>query len=423
MIMKHTISKRSVSFSTFLVFIVFLVIVVHAEEKKCIDVSGTWQSTEEIDASDCGGLKRTKRHTYELKQNGCIVTIKDKDRNAEVRADRIYWSPRSVPGRQVGSTVTLEAGVSQVSGNKATGKRFWTWTDGTNSCSGTIVWTDIKLPRKNTELASTVPAPTHRDRLTADELFGDKYKGDGPVHNYYFIPFEDTEPALHEFSGMLAIASTQMFYHFIWASGNFGSFPALKLDFFTYQGRLVPIERNKLIKGVKSTWNIILAPGRIWSEPGDNGYSRASFPFTLINSKSNYGLTHNGIATFLFDDKNVSALRFQIVQEAAPEEKFDAWGQADMKYLPSSFPDQIALTQKFINEFAHQTPIRSWTKLEQTYDPNALDIIDDTSNRENITLSNLIIDDVVYARACRTRWGDYPYCCALPRSMEMGFLT
>lgn len=406
--MKHTISKRSVSFSIYLVMIVFGVIGVHAEENICEDVSGTWASTGEIDNSNCGFPNQTISHTYELIQNGCVVTVKGKEHKAVVRGDRIYWPARSIPGRRAGSTVTMEAGVSQVSGNKATGKTFWNWTDGTNSCSGTIVWTEVKLPRKDTELASTVPSPTHRDRLTADELFGDKYKGDGPVHNDYFMPFEDVEPALHEFSGTLAIASTKMSYNRIWASGDFGSFPALKLNFFTYQGRLVPIERSKLLKSEKSAWNIILAPGRIWSEPGDNGYSRASFPFTLVHYK--WSQTHNGIATFLFNDKHASALRFQIVQEAAPLAKFDAWGQADMKYLPSPLPDQIALTQQFVNELAHQTPIRSWTELEETYEPKELDRIDDKNNRENITLSGLIIDDVVYARACRTRYGDYPYC-------------
>jgi CubicO group peptidase (beta-lactamase class C family) len=413
--MKHNISKRSVSFSLFLVIILFLAIRVHAEEQKCVDVSGTWSATDEIDNSDCGFPNQTLRYTYELIQNGCVVTVKGKALKAVVRGDRIYWPARSIPGRLAGSTVTLESGVSHVSGNKATGKRLFNWTDGTKSCSGKIVWTGVRLPRKHTESAAAVPSPTRRDRLTADELFGDKYKGDGPVQNDFFMPFEDADLALHEFSGMLAIASTKIFYRHIWVrgSGSFGAFPALKINLFTYKGRLVPIERNKLLSGEKSPWNIILAPGRIWSEPGDNGYSRASFPFTLIHSKSIYSQTHNGIATFLFDDKHVSALRFQIVQEAAPQVKFDAWGQADMKYLPAPLPDRIALTQQFVNELAHQTPIRSWTELEQTYDPNALDIIDDTSNRENIALSGLIIDDVVYARACRTRYGDYPYCAQM----------
>ncbi len=36
-----------------------------------------------------------------------------------------------------------------------------------------------------------------------------------------------------------------------------------------------------------SYWQIIAQPGKIWSEPGDSGWSRASFPFALINSFEN----------------------------------------------------------------------------------------------------------------------------------------
>ena len=409
--MKHFICQGIVSVSTFFVIVVFLAMEVQAEEKDCIDVSGTWDASEEIDASDCGGAIRTKRYTYELIQNGCIVTLKrkeEKDVQAEVRGNKIYWPKRKIPGRQVGSTVNLEEVVSQVSGNKATGKRHWTWTKGKNSCSGTTVWIDIKQRPMDTKMPSTVPTPANRDKITADDLWGDKYKGDGPVNNDYFMPFGDAEPALHEFSGTLTIASTKMFFHRIWASKVLSSFPELKLHFFTYQDHLVPIERNKLLKSEKSTWYFTLSPGRIWSEPGDKGYSRASFPLTLVHYKLSQ--THNGLATFLFNDKHVSALRFQIVQEADPGEKFDAWGQTDMKYTPSPLPEQITLIQQFVTELAQQTPIHSWTELEQTHDPVMLDTIDGIHNRENITLSGLIIDDVVYARPCHTRYGEYPYC-------------
>jgi CubicO group peptidase (beta-lactamase class C family) len=409
-IMKHAIKKTSVSLSIYLLMIVFGGIGVYAEEKKCEDVSGTWSTTVEIDNSNCGFPNQTISFTYEMIQNGCVLTVKGRGHNAVVKGDRIHWPGGTIPGRLAGSTVTLEEGVSQVSGNKATGKRSWTWTDGTKTCTGTNIWTDVRLPHRDVE-----SAPTHRDRLTADELFGDKYKGDGTVQNNYFMPFEDAKPALHAFSGTLAIASSQMSYRRIWTSEreSSGPFPELKVGFFTYQDHLVPVERNRLIESEKSTWRIILAPGRIWSEPGDNGYSRASFPFTLIHSKAFYGQTHNGIATFLFDDKHVSTLRFQIVQEAAPNAKFDAWGQTDLKYSPSPLPDQTTLTQQFMDELAQQTPIHSWSELERSYDPKALDKIDDTKNRENITLSGLIIDDVVYARPCRTRWGDYPYCAQM----------
>ncbi len=407
--MKYIFSQGIVSLSTLLFLSVFLVVEVHGTDENCIDVSGRWESIQEIDATACGGKKWTNNYTYELIQDGCIVTLKGEEQKAEVIGNNVHWPQHSFPGRR-GGTVTTEASVVQVIGNKISDRGTWSWTDGTNTCSGKIYRTDIKLPGKETESATTDPSALHRDRITADELFADTYKGDSPVQNDYFMPLKDADPAFHSLSGTLSIESTKMSHRLIWASENVGSFPALKINFFTYKEHLVPVDRNKLIMGEGSTWKIILASGRIWSEPDDNGYSRGSFPFTLIPSSSNFGQTHNGIATFLFNEKRVSQLRFQIVQEAAPEEIFDAWGQAGMKYLPSPLQDQIVLTQQFSKELAHQTPVRAWAELEQTYDPIMLDMIDETNNRENITLSGLIIDDAVYARPCRTRWGDYPYC-------------
>ena len=409
--MKHLICQGIVSVSIFFIIMVFLAMEVRAEEKDCIDVSGTWDATEAWDISDCGAPNITEQYTYQLVQNDCTVIIKRKgkeDVQAEVRGNTIYWPKRKVPGQQPGSTIILDEGFSHVSGNKATGKRHWTWTKDARSCSGTSEWIDIKQPSIGTKLHTTGSSPAQRDKITADDLLGHVYIGDGPVLNDYYMPIGNSKPALHKFSGTLNIASSRMSYRSIWASENFISFPELKLDFFTYQDHLVPIERNKLLQNDKSNWFIVLAHGRIWSEPGDKGYSRASFPFTLVHYKMSQ--THNGLATFVFNDKHVSSLRFQIVQEADPGEKFDAWGQTDMKYTPSPLPDRNALTNQFVTELALQTPIHSWTELEQTYDPKILDTIDGIHNRENITLSGLIIDDAVYARPCRTRYGDYPYC-------------
>jgi len=407
--MKYIFSQGIVSLSTLFYLSIFLVVEVHGKDEKCIDVSGRWESTQEIDATACGGTKITRKFTYELIQDGCIVTVKGSEQKGEVIGNNIHWPQYSFPGSN-GGTVTQEAGVAEVIENRVTDKGTWSWTDGTNNCSGTISRTEVKLPDNKTESAATFPSALHSDRITADELFSETYKGDSPVQNDYFMPLKDAGPAFHALSGTLSIESTKMSHRLIWASENVGSFPTLKIDFFTYKEHLVPVDRNKILMAEGSTWNIILASGRIWSEPDDNGYSRGSFPFTLIPSSSNFGQTHNGIATFMFNEKRVSQLRFQIVQEAAPEEIFDAWGQAGMTYLPSPLPDQIVLTQQFVKELAHQTPVRAWAELEQTYDPIMLDMIDETNNRANITLSGLIIDDTVYARNCRTRWGDYPYC-------------
>ena len=66
----------------------------------------------------------------------------------------------------------------------------------------------------------------------------------------------------------------------------------------------------------RSYWDIIVQPGRVWSDPADGGWSRASFPFSLMHSIE--GETHNGVATFLYKGAEVSTLHFQIVQQTSP---------------------------------------------------------------------------------------------------------
>ena len=97
-------------------------------------------------------------------------------------------------------------------------------------------------------------------------------------------------------------------------------FPGVTLSFFTDKGDLVPFTQDVIRYGSgargRSYWDIIVQPGRVWSQPDDSGWSRAGFPFALVNSIE--GETHNGLATFLYKDGRVSNLRFQIVQQTAP---------------------------------------------------------------------------------------------------------
>ena len=139
--MKHIICRRSISVATFFVIVVFLTMGVRAEEKECIDVSGTWTATEEINNSDCGVPNSTEHYTYQLIQKDCTVICKrgqKEDPPAKVVGNQIYWPEHKKPGRQAGTTIVLEAAVSLVNGNKATGKRHWTATRGTKTCAGSI---------------------------------------------------------------------------------------------------------------------------------------------------------------------------------------------------------------------------------------------------------------------------------------------
>lgn len=53
--------------------------------------------------------------------------------------------------------------------------------------------------------------------------------------------------------------------------------PAFSAAFFTDGEHLVPLVRDIL----QPPGTIILSPGKVWSEPGDRGMSRASFPFVV----------------------------------------------------------------------------------------------------------------------------------------------
>ena len=171
------------------------------------------------------------------------------------------------------------------------------------------------------EARAAVQAPgEQRDHLTVEELAPDAWENFGLVHNDYFMPVGPSSDALHALSGVLAVPMTQ-------SHSMKGRFPAFEAAFFTHDGHLVPTERGIIAGGI-STWNLVLSPGRVWSEPGDDGWSRASFPFTLTGKQRND--SHNGLASFLYNDTKVSALRVQVVQEGAPWDEMDGWAQVPL---------------------------------------------------------------------------------------------
>lgn len=267
-----------------------------------------------------------------------------------------------------------------------------------------------------TQVARVASPPTAsgpRDRLTAAELLASGSTGDGPVHNDYFMPLGRTAPARHSLSGTLAIAASSMSSAYQGCRGLAAPTPAGTIDFFTHGEHLVPVVRGI----VGSASPLIVSPGRVWSEPGDQGMSRASFPFILVNEFNNGA--KNGLATFLFDDTRVSALRFQIVQETMAWEKYDYWGQAPMNYTPRTLTDEAAVRARFAEELRRQAPIRPWSALPATARGPLLDGIDGEVATDDVSASGLVVDGVAYVRGCNTRYGAYPYC----REMRHGVFS
>lgn len=256
---------------------------------------------------------------------------------------------------------------------------------------------------------------SQRDRVTVEELLAPDYPGDGPVNYAYFLSMGESGSALHELEGTLTVPEFKMFDTVPddqVLRSSLGFFPGFSVEFFTYADNLVPAQREVILQpGKKSFWKIILSPGKVWSEPGDDGMSRASFPFVLVAEDTNEA--HNGVATFLYDEARVSSFRFQVTQETAAWRQEDYWGQSLMDYRPGLLEDRETLVAQFERELSHQTPIRPWSDLKENYDPQLLDNFNGDALPWNLSTSGLILNNTVYLQPCHTRYGRFPYCGAM----------
>lgn len=226
------------------------------------------------------------------------------------------------------------------------------------------------------------------------------------------MPLTGAGPAKHELRGRLSVAEQSM--SGTTADSNYGQtgllkFPGFSAQFTTVDGFLVPVERGILARaGDWSLWRLILSPGRVWSEAGDGEWSRASFPFVLVSDNTNEA--HNGLATFLFNDTQVSALQFQVIQETASWNRNDFWGRVALGFAAETIAEEATLREEFRAELAALTPTRPWSQLPTT-DPQARwkEYVRGLDS-DDVSAAGVVADGVVYHQSCATRLGDYPYC-------------
>jgi hypothetical protein len=263
------------------------------------------------------------------------------------------------------------------------------------------------------------PVPVvKRDKATLEELTASGYPDAGPINNDYFIPIGEYGRAIIDFEGTLSVPGFTMGFKGL--NGNppgtgQDRFPGFSAQFFTHDGFLVPVQQE-ILPGLNpdSFWNIILSPGKVWSEPGDGGMSRTVFPFVLVSTEINE--THNGLATFLYNEAHVSSLRLQIVQETASWNRFDAWGQQPMSYTPGLIENREILEEQFTEELATQLPIHPWSELEQGRDSTVLNTFTGEVYPLHISATGVILDNAIYMQPSYTRYGEFPF----PATMRHG---
>lgn len=224
----------------------------------------------------------------------------------------------------------------------------------------------------------------------ADAVPGDPLNGDGnvtrtlvtytdlttvvvpgsPVDDAAFGVPASAAPPLHQFEGTLELIDESTIGSFTNVSGA-GSIvaagqklPEISIEFVQNGSHLVPTIQQLRITG-STYWNLIVGPGRAWTENSDSGLTRAAFPFALVQRNQN--CTHNGVMTFLFNDSTVSNVRYQITQETCNLRKFNMWGQLAASYTPDSVDDAEEIQDLYAAEVSNRLPSKLFSELATDY--------------------------------------------------------
>jgi hypothetical protein len=257
-------------------------------------------------------------------------------------------------------------------------------------------------------------------RITSAELLSDRWSG-GVIANTAFVPGPDAAAPHAQFLGTLQLTEAAMTTDPVAIAPALvlgrdpKMFPGVAISFFTEEGDLVPFTQDVIRYASKnrgrSYWDIIVQPGQVWSQPGDHGWSRAAFPFALVNSLE--GETHNGLATFLYKDRQVSNLRFQIVQQTAPfyiKEDFVASGLVPAIYVPAKTGELPLLRRAYKASLADKVPVAGWHEVAARAGAAELAEFDGSVPARNLVLSGLDYRDVFYLKECRSAGGELPWC-------------
>ncbi|WP_312797594.1 hypothetical protein [Tianweitania sp.] len=91
-------------------------------------------------------------------------------------------------------------------------------------------------------------------------------------------------------------------------------FPAVRLRFSTLGSDLVPATQETIrigsLPGDAGYWDVKVALGKVWSDPADGGWSRASFPFALVSPSGE--ISHHGHATFRYRGREISPVSYRL---------------------------------------------------------------------------------------------------------------
>jgi hypothetical protein len=239
---------------------------------------------------------------------------------------------------------------------------------------------------------------------------------DNPVNTSAFRASTDGK-SLHRFEGRLEMfpvpGQGQLLKQLDWfdylddSSLSIADLPPFSFEFVQNENELIPVSRGPQASS-HPHWELILEPGRVWDEPGDRGWTRASLPFSLQERNAN--CTHNGLLTFVFKASGeVSRVAYQVGSETCQYLQIDLWGVLDARYIPGKVREAETVIHDHRESVDARLPVKSIEAIAEDYpgaDPGGFDWYPPGE----ASTFGFAIDGVHYSGGCATRYGPYPYC-------------
>lgn len=247
-----------------------------------------------------------------------------------------------------------------------------------------------------------------RQDLTFQDMM-QGFQASSPLDEFALTIPEYALPPMHVFEGRLELLEEDRngFVKQLKGTEMPPHLPEFNFKFVQQDDFLIPVERGLIITE-DERWNYFLEPGRVWYEPADGDYSRASFPFALAWKTSNAIL--NGTMTFLFNDDDISKVWYQVTQETTITVSADLWGLLEAVYHPEEVAGETEIKNTFAQERSDRYPTKPISALEADYPGVDMDAFGQGVSPEAMTWYGFVIDGINYLGGCQTRYGIYPYC-------------
>ncbi len=253
-----------------------------------------------------------------------------------------------------------------------------------------------------------IPGGVPRDEATYSYLFS---SADQTFSSAAFAP-TNTNATTNIFEGSLVISGTPVFSKNYGTTGDLPSgytvWPDFNYEFVQDSNRLIPVDRGHGFIGT-GAWSITAGVGAVWDEAGDNGYTRAAFPYTIKQNNTN--CEHNGLATFLFkNDGSVSNVQVQNVAETCIFYGFEFYGTLNGTYNNYGVNGKAqVISDRNAVEAAH-IPTKPLADLASDFPGVDLSNYGYAIDPADMNGYSILVNGTSYMDGCITRYGSHPYC-------------